>query len=444
MAGRRHPGGGFAAVVPCCWARGLLVRALRPLQRSRTFAVRYAARRVRRPGNQTRPILLAVGLGAFLVVGVRTLQANSCTSSSSTQARHPGHVPDRRAGRPGRGRATRSCARPRGSGGEPAFIPVLRARVTGRPGPGPQPGRLRGRARARRRPRARVRDHVSGRLERNERVVAGHVLAGAAPDGAARCPSSRACATGTGSTRRPIRFDVLGRVVEARVTSVRKVDWADAAAGGFMFVFRPGLLEAAPATFIVPVRGPGRSGGAGRASSATSRRVPERLGHRRAGDPRRRRGVIRNVTMAVTVVGALVLFGGILILVGSISMTKFQRVYEAAVLKTLGATTGRWRPCWRSNTACSAWSPARSARSGRWRCPGASAVSSSTCRGTRPWLRWSRAARAASALVAGGRTAGEPGCPPAQAAGRPAGGVGARRWPGVMMDIRRVAVRCRE
>jgi putative ABC transport system permease protein len=34
-----------------------------------------------------------------------------------------------------------------------------------------------------------------------------------------------------------------------------------------------------------------------------------------------------------------VLFSGILILVGSISMTKFQRVYEVAVLKTLGATT---------------------------------------------------------------------------------------------------------
>jgi putative ABC transport system permease protein len=35
------------------------------------------------------------------------------------------------------------------------------------------------------------------------------------------------------------------------------------------------------------------------------------------------------------------LFSGILILVGSISMTRFQRTYEAAVLKTLGATTRR-------------------------------------------------------------------------------------------------------
>ena len=33
------------------------------------------------------------------------------------------------------------------------------------------------------------------------------------------------------------------------------------------------------------------------------------------------------------------LFSGALILVGAVAMTKFQRVYEAAVFKTLGANT---------------------------------------------------------------------------------------------------------
>ena len=45
------------------------------------------------------------------------------------------------------------------------------------------------------------------------------------------------------------------------------------------------------------------------------------------------------VTLAITVVGGLVLFSGGLILVGAVAMTKFQRVYEAAVFKTLGANT---------------------------------------------------------------------------------------------------------
>jgi len=39
--------------------------------------------------------------------------------------------------------------------------------------------------------------------------------------------------------------------------------------------------------------------------------------------------IVDGVTLGVTVVGGLVLFSGMLILVGAVSMTKFQRVYEA-------------------------------------------------------------------------------------------------------------------
>ena len=49
--------------------------------------------------------------------------------------------------------------------------------------------------------------------------------------------------------------------------------------------------------------------------------------------------VMTKVTLAISVVGGLVLFSGALILVGAVAMTKFQRVYEAAVFKTLGANT---------------------------------------------------------------------------------------------------------
>ncbi len=51
------------------------------------------------------------------------------------------------------------------------------------------------------------------------------------------------------------------------------------------------------------------------------------------------RDAMGKVTLAITVVGGLVLFSGGLILIGAVAMTKFQRVYEAAVFKTLGATT---------------------------------------------------------------------------------------------------------
>ena len=48
--------------------------------------------------------------------------------------------------------------------------------------------------------------------------------------------------------------------------------------------------------------------------------------------------VVDNVTLAVTVVGTLVVLSGLLILIGAVAMTKFRRVYEAAIFKTLGAT----------------------------------------------------------------------------------------------------------
>jgi putative ABC transport system permease protein len=51
------------------------------------------------------------------------------------------------------------------------------------------------------------------------------------------------------------------------------------------------------------------------------------------------RDVMSKVTLAITVVGGLVLLSGALILIGAVAMTKFQRVYEAAVFKTLGANT---------------------------------------------------------------------------------------------------------
>jgi putative ABC transport system permease protein len=43
--------------------------------------------------------------------------------------------------------------------------------------------------------------------------------------------------------------------------------------------------------------------------------------------------------MGVTAVGFVTLVGGVLILIGAVAMTKFQRMYEAAIYRTLGAST---------------------------------------------------------------------------------------------------------
>ena len=69
--------GGFAVLALVLNAAGwALVRATAPLARARAFAVRHAVLHLNRPGNQTRVVLMAVGLGAFFIIGIRGIQSN--------------------------------------------------------------------------------------------------------------------------------------------------------------------------------------------------------------------------------------------------------------------------------------------------------------------------------------------------------------------------------
>ena len=77
--------GGFAAVALILHGAGiLLIRAVRPLSAAPWFPLRHAVGSLARPGNQTRVILLAVGLGSFFVIGVRALQSNLIDEFSVT------------------------------------------------------------------------------------------------------------------------------------------------------------------------------------------------------------------------------------------------------------------------------------------------------------------------------------------------------------------------
>ena len=53
-----------------------LVWVVKRTRQFQSFAVRHAINSLHRPGNQTRVILMAVGLGAFLVIAVQSLQRN--------------------------------------------------------------------------------------------------------------------------------------------------------------------------------------------------------------------------------------------------------------------------------------------------------------------------------------------------------------------------------
>ena len=330
---------GFAVLVVVLNIAGVgLVRALTPLHASSWFPLRYASRRVARPGNQVRAILLAVGLGAFLVIGVRMVQENLLAEFRLEERPDSPDMflVDVQLDQV-QGVRTLLATPALGVQGTPAMIPVVRARVAGLRGATvsastPEEVRRRGLGRE-------FTCTYRASLERNERVVGGQFwppTPSSAPEVSIEQGLRDHAGLSVGDT---IRFDVLGRSIEARVTSVRSVNWVDARAGGFMFVFRPGVFESAPQTYIAPLRGPADPAARGRLQRAVVDAFPNvsLVDVREILATASR--VISVVTLAVTVVGSLVLFTGMLILVGAISMTKFQRVYETAVLKTLGATS---------------------------------------------------------------------------------------------------------
>ncbi|NJM52414.1 MAG: hypothetical protein HC846_02865 [Blastocatellia bacterium] len=53
-----------------------LTKLLRGFKKFSSFSISQAVNSLYRPGNQTRIVLLAVGLGAFVVLAVQSLQAN--------------------------------------------------------------------------------------------------------------------------------------------------------------------------------------------------------------------------------------------------------------------------------------------------------------------------------------------------------------------------------
>jgi putative ABC transport system permease protein len=329
---------GFCGVAAVLHLTGrLLVRVIAPLANAPSFPLRHAVLHLSRPGNQTRVILLAVGLGAFFIIGVRSLQASLLAEFSIESA---ADAPDMFLMDIQRGQADEVRAflgDPSHGAGSFQLIPVLRARVTGVSGRDTALESyedVRARGSLAREYTVTYRD----RLESNERIVAGRFWTGASADPEVSVEQGlhERFNINVGDT---VRFDILGRVVSARVGSIREVDWKDSRNGGFMFVFRPGALDDAPQTFISPLRGPATLEARGRLEHDIVQRFPNVSVIDFHEILETVRDVMSKVTLAITVVGGLVLLSGVLILVGAVAMTKFQRVYEAAVFKTLGATT---------------------------------------------------------------------------------------------------------
>ena len=332
---------GFAVIAMVLYAAAFaLVRLVVPLASAPWFPLRHAVISLRRPGNQTRVILLAVGLGSFFVLGVRALQSNLIAEFAVGMDRGGADmfiIDVQRDQADGVEQLLRARQDP---GAPPArLVPVLRARVTavrGREVNLENFSDVRGRG-------SLAREYVityRGQLESNEHVTEGTFWKADAP------PQRPEVSVEESIHERfnihvgdDMRFDILGRQVVARVTSVRHVEWGDARSGGFMFVFSPGTFTGAPHTFIGFVKGPDDASVRARLQYELVSRYPNITAIDGRDIIARIQKVVDNAVLGISVVGGIALMSGVLILVGAVAMTKFQRVYESAILRTLGAST---------------------------------------------------------------------------------------------------------
>ncbi len=131
-----------------------------------------------------------------------------------------------------------------------------------------------------------------------------------------------------------LTFDIAGTRVAARVTSLRKVDW-DSFRVNFFALFPPGPLDASPATYIAAFRAPA---GSNAWLSPLVRKNPNILAIDIGEILRQVQGIVDSVSRAVEFVFLFTLAGGFLVLQAAIAATQDERKFDAAILRTLGAS----------------------------------------------------------------------------------------------------------
>ena len=166
-----------------------------------------------------------------------------------------------------------------------------------------------------------------------------------------------------------VTVNVLGRNITARIANLRTLDWQILGIN-FVLVYSPNAFRGAPHTHIATLTFPG--GGTAQDEAALLKAVADRVSvrHHGAGQGRARRVRPRsscNLVLAMRGASAITLIAAALVLGGALAAGHRHRVYDAVILKTLGATRPQLLGAYALEylliggaPACSAWRPDRS------------------------------------------------------------------------------------
>lgn len=342
----------FALLILWLTSRAVIAAAGRISRLPRSYLMRQGLANLHRPANQTTTVVLAIGFGAFMLATLFVVQTNLLS----------GFEPDLAGDRPNLAlidiqpgqRPVVASVLARNGIAPPEFVAIIPMRLESVAGT-PVEKILERRREDRdsstggdsrwafqREYRSTSRAQLSG----SARVVAGRwftpddTASGLDPARPAAISVERELAgelgIGLGST---LVWDVQGVMVHSVVTSLREVTWARFAPN-FFVVFAPGSLADAPQTAVamVQVADPERRG-------AVQRQLSEQTGNVISVDlgevERRLTSLIGRIVTAIRFMALFSLATGAVVLVGAIATSRWQRIREATLLRTLGATRGQ-------------------------------------------------------------------------------------------------------
>jgi putative ABC transport system permease protein len=332
-------GAAVAAVVTLLAVARGLVSAARRLPRVPWPAWRQGIGSLRRPGGQPARVIVALGAGVMLLVAVALMQGSLDAQIDHERRREAPSFffidvqPDQREA------FTQVVARA-GGGVTPRLTPIVRARLAA----------VNGTPVTRDLVRRRVGEDREGAfyytreyaLTWSDAPPPGNVVTrgrwwGPEP-GSARISVEDAMAKQLGvDVGGRLTFDVQGVPIEAEVTSLRKVDWQSLNTN-FFVIFSPGALDGAPVSFVATTRTSAADESAVQSAVAAAfpnvtaipvRDVLERVG-----------AVLGDIAVAIRVMATFTVATGLVVMGGALSATRYQRLYESVVLRTLGATRG--------------------------------------------------------------------------------------------------------
>ncbi|MET0136912.1 MAG: FtsX-like permease family protein, partial [Sphingobium sp.] len=135
-----------------------------------------------------------------------------------------------------------------------------------------------------------------------------------------------------------LTVSVLGREIDARIASLRQVNW-ETMGFNYVLVFSPNVLRAAPHSLSATITMKGASDAG--MTSALLAAFPS-ISIIAVGEVVAQVSVLLGqMSTAIVLAGSVAILAGIAVLIGAIAASRQARAYDSVILKTLGAT--RWQ-----------------------------------------------------------------------------------------------------